>query len=367
MTLASRYLIPTPALVLDLDAFEANADAMMRRCAREGIALRPHAKTHKSSTIARRQMDLGAVGICCATIEEAAAMAAAGVTGILVTSPIVSLGKMAAIIAIAERVPDISVVADNADNVVAWNVLAQALPGRLSVLVDLDVGQHRTGVTSPEEAVRLARTIAASDYLLFAGVQAYAGHIQHIADYPARLEQAKATGAAIRRCVQALTESGLPPRIVSGGGTGTHAIEPPLGALNELQAGSYVFMDAEYAAIAFEGAPALPFRSSLFVQSTVISANVPGFVQTDAGTKAFATNGPPPEITFGAPAGSTYSYLGDEHGRIALPAGSKPPRLGDRIECLTPHCDPTVNLYDHYVCVRGETVVGTWPIDARRS
>lgn len=362
----SRDAITTPALVLDLDAFETNLATMAARCRSAGIALRPHVKTHKSSEIARRQIELGAVGLCCATVQEAEVMAGAGLPGILITSPVVTVDKMAAVIAMCGRAPDLMVLSDNLENVAAWNSLARGAECTLAVLVDLDVGHHRSGATSVKDAVRLAEAIAASDRLEFGGLQAYAGHLQHIEKYADRFRRAAECAAEIRRVLGALAAAGLPPRIVSGGGTGTHAIEPELDALTELQAGSYVFMDAEYARVAMNASGSTAFRPSLYVQSTVISTNLPGFVQTDAGTKAFAVNGPAPEISRGCPAGSTYSYLGDEHGRVTLPVGGIPPRIGERIECLTPHCDPTVNLYDRYMCMRGEKLISTWAIDARR-
>ena len=363
---SSRFSVPTPALVLDLDALSANLAAMASRCRAAGIGLRPHVKSHKSTRIAHLQIANGAVGVCCATVDEAEAMASAAVPGILLTSPIVSEDKIERMVSIASSAPDFSLVADDAGVVAALNQAAQRQPIRLKVIVDLDVGHHRSGVLDPASVVVLAAAIASSSNLVFGGLQAYAGHVQHIEDFDQRRQLATECATKVRAAIAALAAANLNPAIVTGGGTGTWAIEPTLGALTELQAGSYVFMDAEYMRVSLEPDGARAFRPSLFVQATVISGNVKGFVQTDAGTKAFALNGPAPEIVRGAPAGSTYSYLGDEHGRIALPVGDAAPGLGSRVECVTPHCDPTVHLYSVYHCVRGDQLMETWTVDARR-
>jgi len=279
---------------------------------------------------------------------------------------VVTQEKMDRVALLARQGADILIVVDHSDNVTAWEAVAERSSIPIHLLVDVDVGHHRSGVLSPAHAVRIAKQIAASQWLRFAGIQGYHGGIQHIRSFERRVEGAKAVHGFLNDVCDRLKEVGLPPRIVTGGGTGSHAIDGPSGVFTEIQAGSYLFMDAEYSQVALDAEGRSPFAPALFVQTTVISANLDDCVQTDAGTKAFALNGPPPIVFRGAPRDAAYCYLGDEHGRLTLSPGSVFPQIGDRVECLTPHCDPTVHLYDHYHCVRGDQVVEQWPIDARK-
>jgi D-serine deaminase-like pyridoxal phosphate-dependent protein len=360
----SRKRLATPALIVDLDILEENIARMAGFCEAQSISLRPHAKSHKCIEICRRQIAAGAVGICCATLGEADVMAAGGIANILVTSPVAGSAKIGRLVAVNASIPDLIAVSDHADNVAALNAAAAAVDETLKLLVDLDIGQNRTGVTSVEAAVALARQIDTAPFLEFAGVQAYGGHLQHIPDYSARAAAAEEASSRLRDVIDALDAAGLEPAIVTGAGTGTFEIDAKRGLYNELQAGSYVFMDVEYADDALwpDGGPL--FDAALFVQTTVISANRPGQATTDAGLKAFATDGPLPIIAQGAPADAGYKFTGDEFGCVTLPPGEDL-ALGSVVECVAPHCDPTVNLHDHYHCVRGDTLVDIWPIDAR--
>jgi D-serine deaminase-like pyridoxal phosphate-dependent protein len=343
---------------------EENIARMAGFCEVENISLRPHAKSHKSIEICRRQIAAGAVGICCATLGEAEVMAAGGIANILITSPVAGRAKIGRLLAVNTIIPDLIAVSDHPDNVAALNAAAAAVDETLKLLVDLDIGQKRTGVTSVEAAVDLARQIDTAPFLEFAGVQAYGGHLQHIPDYAARAAAAEEASTRLRDVVEALETAGLEPAIVTGAGTGTFEIETKRGLYNELQAGSYVFMDVEYADEALWPDGGSLFDAGLFVQTTVISANRPGQATTDAGLKAFATDGPLPIIAQGGPAGAAYKFTGDEFGCVILPSGEDL-ALGSVVECVAPHCDPTVNLYDHYHCVRGDTLMEIWPIDAR--
>ncbi|NVO15209.1 MAG: DSD1 family PLP-dependent enzyme [Rhodoplanes sp.] len=364
-TPGSRALIDTPALVLDLDAFEHNIARMAEICRTAGVGLRPHAKTHKSSIIARKQIAAGAIGIGCATLDEAEVMVAAGLPGVLITSPLVTQGKIARLMRLVAGTGDVMVVADNPENVAALDQAAAAAGTTLGVLVDLDLGQHRTGVATVADGVRLARDIADRRHLRFAGVQAYGGHLQHIPDHAGRLAATRAADALVAELVAALTEEGLAPGIVTGAGTGTHRINAGGGPFTELQAGSYTVMDAEYGDVEYAPGEAWPFRQALFVAVTVVSTNAPGRVTTDGGTKAFALNGPPPRIAAGPLAGAAYAFSGDEHGCITLPDGVAAPTLGTVLDCVVPHCDPTIAHYDAIHCVRGDRLVDVWPVDAR--
>jgi D-serine deaminase-like pyridoxal phosphate-dependent protein len=360
----SRARLSTPALLLDLDALERNIAAMAAHCRDLGIALRPHAKTHKSVAISRLQVEAGALGICCATLAEAEVIAGAGVAGVLVTSPVVTAAKIERLMALNGRARGLMAVADDAGNLARLAKAAGGAGKTLKVLVDLDIGLARTGAAGVDDAVALARQAAEAPALEFMGLQAYAGHLQQIADLEERRQASARALAPLAELKERLTALGLEPRVVSGGGTGTHDIDPAAGLFSELQAGSYAVMDVQYNAVALKPA-ANPFETALFVQTAVISANHPGFVTTDAGLKRFATDGPAPTIASGAPKGARYGFAGDEHGRVTFAAPGERLALGDLIECVTPHCDPTINLYDRYHCLRGDTLVDIWPVDAR--
>lgn len=360
----SRGQLNTPVLVLELAALEANIAAMAGFARRAGIALRPHSKTHKSPEIARRQIAAGAAGICCAKLGEAEAMVEAGIAGVLLTSPVVTPMGIERLVALNARAEGLVVVADDPDNVEALAAAARQSGRPLAVVIDIDPGIHRTGVASPEAALALARRVADAPALRYAGLQFYSGRLQHVGAYADRRAAAIREADYLRDIVARLAREGLPPPLVTGGGTGTHEIDAELGVLTEIQAGSYVFLDVQYEAVALRADGSQPFVPALFVDTTVVSANTPGLATTDAGLKAFATDGPAPRLVDGAPAGSAYRFFGDEHGAITLPQGR---RLapGSLVTCLTPHCDPTVNLHDAYYVVQGRTLTDIWPIAAR--
>ncbi len=230
----SRRALNTPALILDLDALERNIGAMAKIARGGGVSLRPHAKTHKSVEIARRQLAAGAVGICCAKLGEAEALAEGGIGPLLVTSPVVGTAGVARLAALAEHSPGLLAAVDHPEP------LAQiaASGARLGLLVDIDPGLHRTGVADAEAAVDLARRIAEAPNLSLAGVQFYCGREQHIEVFGARREAIIERTAYLRAVIAALAAAGLPPAIVSGGGTGSHAIDMELGVFSELQVGS---------------------------------------------------------------------------------------------------------------------------------
>jgi 3-hydroxy-D-aspartate aldolase len=361
----SRADLCTPALVLDLAAFERNLTAMAAWCDRHGVALRPHAKTHKSVEVARRQLGAGAIGNAVATIGEAERLTGGGIGNLLITSPLATPAKLARLRALLERAEGLMVVADSVGGVDALAAAVGGTERRLIVLVDLGVGRQRTGCTSPEQALAVARRITDSESLSFGGVQAYAGHLQHTAEFRERARQDEVEYRWVGETIERLRGGGLAPRIVTGAGTGSHAIDAGAGLFSELQCGSYVFMDVWYQEVTLRPDEAQPFEPALFVRTSVISANAAGHVTTDAGLKHFATDGPRPVIARGAPDGAEYHFFGDEHGRIELPEAPSHLPVGTALECITPHCDPTVNLYDVYHVVHGDTLVDIWPIDAR--
>ena len=343
-----RSELPTPALVLDVAAMDRNIAAMAAWAAARGLALRPHAKTHKSAEIAKRQITAGAVGICCAKLGEAEALAGEGVADIHITSPVVPAHAVARLKTLAGRIR-LSVAADHPDNVAA-------LTGAdATVFVDVDPGKHRTGVASAEAAVALAQAIAAAG-LRFGGVQYYCGSEQHIPTLAGRRAAIVEKTDYLKTVLAALETTGFAVPVVTGAGTGTFAIDAELGVLTELQVGSYIFLDREYRDCELAGPG---FEQALWVDASAISVNAPGMVTIDAGLKAFATDAGAPVVASGS---ARYDFMGDEHGALI---GEVLPGLGERVTLVPPHCDPTVNLYDAYWLVEGETVTGSWPVTAR--
>ncbi len=358
----SRLHMATPALVLDIDRFQRNVSAMQDHCRRVDLKLRPHAKTHKSVAVGRRQIDAGAVGLCCAKLGEAEALAEGGLDGLLITSPIVSAQGFARVATLNSRIKDLMVVADSDVGVDGLARTARDNGRPLKVIVDVDIGLHRTGIAPGEPALKLAQRIVASG-LVFTGLQGYAGQLQHIANFEERRTKSLQALKMLGDTRDLIKASGIACPIVSGGGTGTYNIDAEARVFTELQAGSYIFMDKEYNEVTIANGAPMPFETALFVQTTVISANTPGLVTTDAGLKAFATEAGAPLIQSGAPAGASYFFFGDEQGGIIL--GDKKLELGAIVTCSAPHCDPTVNLYDFYHVVEGDTLIDMWPIEAR--
>ena len=360
----SRRDLNTPVLVVELDALERNIARMAELAATAGVRLKPHAKTHKSLDIARRQIAAGAAGLCCAKLGEAEALAAGGIGGLHITSPVVGRLAIERLTALNAGSEDLSVVVDHPDN--ADTLARVASPERpLGVFVDLDPGIHRTGAGSPEAAVALARQVLASPSLRYAGLQMYCGREQHIEGYAERRAAIEERTAYLRKTLEALAAAGATPPVVTGSGTGTHRIDLEFGVFTEWQVGSYVFMDDQYVACDLTGDGAQPYERSLFVDARVVSANARGLVTLDAGFKAFATEGSPPTVAAGAPAESRYIFMGDEHGALVAPAIEETLSVADLVTLNTPHCDPTVNLYDSYHVVRGDTLVDIWPVLAR--
>jgi 3-hydroxy-D-aspartate aldolase len=360
----SRFLITTPALLLDLDALEENIRTMASLAKQHGVNLRPHCKSHKSARIAKLQVEAGAVGISCATIGEAEVMVQGGILGVLITSPVVHPRKIERLVKLNEKAQNLMVVVDNPHNIEA---LAEAnAQGKkpLQLLIDFDIGQRRTGVVTKEEGLSLAEQIGKNKTLKLVGLQAYGGHLQHIASYSERKILMDEQASRIEQLGTALEKLMGPSPIITGGGTGSFDIDLKRRVYTELQVGSYLFMDAEYFAVGLLPDKPAPFKPALFVLASVVSTGK-GRCTIDAGLKAFATDGPAPQVFSGAPQGTLYRFMGDEHGGLILPRGAAELPLGHVVECLIPHCDPTINLYDTFHCVRKDLLVDIWPIDAR--
>ena len=361
----SRADLNTPVLVLDVGALDRTIAAMAALVAGHGVALRPHAKTHKSVDIARRQIAAGAVGVCCAKIGEAEVLAAGGVTGILITSPVAAPAAVDRLAALAAAAEGLMAVVDHVDVAGRLDAALAAAGARLDVIIDIDPGIARTGVASAEAAVALAKTIAASPNLDYRGVQFYCGSQQHIESYADRRAAIVERTAYLQEVIAALSDAGFTPGIVTGSGTGTHRIDLDLGVFTELQAGSYVFMDKQYLDCEIADGGEAPFEVSLSVDARVVSANHSGLVTIDSGYKSLSTDGGVAVVQRGAPETAFFAFMGDEHAALIAPGIGTELQPGDPVSLTVPHCDPTVNLYDFYHVVAGDTLVDIWPVSAR--
>jgi D-serine deaminase-like pyridoxal phosphate-dependent protein len=360
-----RDEIPTPALVLDLPRFERNLRRMAEHVARAGKALRPHAKTHRCPEIARRQVAAGALGVACAKLGEAEVMAEAGIRGLLITTEVVPPPKIERLIRLVARAPDTMVVVDHPENARDLSRAAVSAGVTVDVLVDVDVGGRRTGITPGAAAVALAREVASLGGLRLRGLQGYAGHCAHVIGWAARREASRTAMAPLAETRRQMEAAGLPVEIVAGGSTGTFDIDVEMPELTELQAGSYCVMDIDYRRIGGRAGEALTaFEMALTVVATAVSVPARDRAMVDAGLKAFSTDKPFPPEAVERP-GVEYGFAGDEHGRLRLTDPDRPVKLGERIEFFPPHCDPTINLYDRIHVVRDGDVVDVWPIAAR--
>lgn len=367
MTNSTGYMydLDTPCLVLDMDVLELNLQKMQSAAGRAGKDLRPHVKTHKCSALAKKQIEAGAIGVCVAKVSEAEALVKAGLDAILITGPVVTPRKIERLVDLIAQAPSLTVVVDNHDNIRLLDTMVRAGGMSMDVLLDLDVGLNRTGV-KPEDALSLADQILSSSSLQLRGIQAYAGHIQHMCSYAQRKRtshQCLLEAVQVFRELQTTVQSCT---IFSASGTGTFDIDLAVPEISELQVGSYVCMDTEYLAVgsAENDTRFVSFDPALRLLTTVISVNHQGFVTVDAGLKALYRDGGRPQVVSPENSGLEYDWFGDEYGRISA-HNSTLPALGTVLELLTSHCDPTVNMFDHYYLTRGTEVIGTWPIDLR--
>jgi 3-hydroxy-D-aspartate aldolase len=361
----SRAALSTPALVLDLDRLEANIASLAVHAGDHGYAVRPVVKIHKSVEIARLQMAAGAVGVGCSTVAEAEVMVAGGITGVYLFTSVVTGPKLERLEALNAQADGVIVATDDASNVSQLAAAARRSGRPMRVLVDVEVGDRRTGTAEPATAVALARLIQESDGLEYGGVQGYCGTHQATVDYDERYRLSMVVLDRLERFIDALQAAGLPPGIVSGGGTGSHDIDHERGLLTEVQAGSYVVLDGNYRDVVLRRDHPHPFVPALTVRGTVISNAQSGFVITDAGAKEIDGIFAPlaPVVLDGAPSDSAYVIVGDDMGRIELPGSEVAPAVGDTVDLLPPHCYQTAIMYANYHCVRGDVLVDIWPID----
>ena len=349
--------IDTPSLVVDLDAMQRNLTRMAEFAAKHDIRWRPHAKMHKSSALAKVQMQAGAVGVCVQKTAEAEAMFEGGVFNVFISNEVVAPAKLARVAQLALRAAAergrLAIAVDSQEGV---DRLAAALAGAqdaIDVFVEIDVGQGRCGLPPGPEAVQLARRIGAAPQLRFAGLQAYHGKAQHLRSAEDRRAAMAAVLLLVRDQLDAFAEAGLAVPLVTGAGTGSMAHEAGSGIYGELQAGSFLFMDADYGAN--EHDPAQPqFEHALFVKSQVMSSGLLHAV-CDAGHKSHAIDSGMPKVLATETTGELeYLNGGDEHGILKPTGGNqRVPRLDDTVWLIPGHCDPTVNLHNHLIGVTG--------------
>lgn len=361
----SKTDLPTPALIVDLDAFEFNVEKMFGFVKSKGRAIRPHGKTHKCPEIARRLVAAGAVGACAAKLSEAEVFAQAGIRGLLITTTVVGPYKIERAIRLAKLAPDTIFCVDNIKNATDLNDAAKAARIKLNIAVDLWVS-NRTGIMPGEPAVALVESLQGLSNLKFTTIQAYAGGASHVNGFQARKKVSQEVMAKAVETRRMLEKKGIPCTHLTGGSTGTYNIDADIDGITELQPGSFMFMDIDYNRIggadgnAFYG----DFKNALTVYTTVVSKPNDDLAIVDGGLKAFSTDKPfPPRHK--TDEGISYAFGGDEHGKVTFARGANTLSVGDKAEFVIPHCDPSVNLYDKMFCVRGDNVEAVWKVAAR--
>jgi D-serine deaminase-like pyridoxal phosphate-dependent protein len=360
----SKWELDTPALCVDLDRMEKNIATMQAALKKYGLPSRPHAKTHKCAAIAKYQLSTGSIGICCAKLSEAEAMAANGVDRILMTTANPSKNKIARAMALRKAHPNFIQAVDEEQNARDLSAAAKAAGVVADVVIDVAVGT-RSGIPA-EGALALAQLIDKLPNLKLRGMLSYDGGVQHAKGFAARKERALKAIEPNAAAFEAMKKSGLNVEIFSGGGTGTYNIMHAVPGFTDVQVGSYLFMDMQYLAIGNESGGEVfnDFEPSLTVLTTVLNNRFPGRLTTDAGAKALTLNTPLAGV-IGEP-GMEYNAGSDEFGGIRFTSPpSKEYRIGDLLEVIVPHCDPVVNEYDQIYGIRKDKVEVVWPITAR--
>lgn len=358
--------VDTPALIVDLDRFDANIGRLMQSVAGHAVRVRPHAKSHKCVEIARRQVAAGAIGICVQKVSEAEPFLAAGIADVLVTNEVVGERKLARLARLAARHPAarLGVCVDDAGVVAQLGAACEAADARLDVYVEIDVGHNRAGVTEPEAAVALGRAVEAQPALTLRGLQAYFGSAQHRRAVAERERAIAAACDLAERTRNAFLAAGLPCGTITGGGTGTYLLEASSGVYNEVQPGSYALMDLDYAKNAPN--PHWPaFEQSLFILTTVMSRRHDGVsdrATLDAGLKSFSTDS---GCAMPAFPGWQVRGVSDEHTVLERTVDGPELVLGDKVLLIPGHVDPTVNLHEWIVAMRNDRVEQVWPVEAR--
>ncbi|HUP51806.1 MAG TPA: DSD1 family PLP-dependent enzyme [Longimicrobiales bacterium] len=361
----SKWELDTPALCVDLDALEANLAAMQEAVVRNGIAARPHAKTHKCPAIARLQIESGAVGICTAKVSEAEVMLEHGIDRVLMTTSNVTPFKIARAMRLRRRHSGFVQATDSPENARDLSEAAVAAGVTADVVIDVDPGMNRTGITPGRPALELAQLVDRLPGLRLLGLLCYDGGSQHVRGFAERRSRTLERLAPAAETRALMERAGLDTGIFSGGGTGTYNIDHETPGLTDVQVGSYVFMDAQYLEIGGASDPEIysDFQPSLTILSTVLNSQYAGQVTTDAGAKACTINQPWPIVK--GETGMSYRSGSDEFGMLRYEDPSRTYLVGDKLELIVSHCDPVVNLYDEMYAIRGDRVEAVWRIAAR--
>lgn len=355
--------LDTPCLVVDLATLERNIEAMAKIVRGTKARLRPHSKSHKTPYIAHRQIAAGACGVCCAKLGEAEVMIEGGIPDVLITSPVVGPGKIVRLAALS-RQAKVSVVADSPVMFQAMNDALGSVGGQVGIFIEVDIGQGRCGVRNSDQAVALAKDIGRYQNLKLEGIQGYQGLLQQLKSYDERMGFAKKALAILQSTADAVSKTGIEIKTLTGGGSGSSQIDIDLGGYTELQAGSYVFMDTKYLGVEWNSrGEKIPFESSLYVLSSVVSKPTQDLAVIDAGWKSLSSDSGPPAII--EPIAEEFLFGGDEHGKIRLNADGRSIRPGDKVKVRPSHCDTTVNLYDELIGVRNGAVESVWRMTGR--
>lgn len=363
----SKNNLDTPCLVIDKNALEFNLNAMRQHSLNTQVNIRPHVKTHKCSTLAKLQIEYGAIGISAAKVSEAEVLINKGINNILITSPVVTKNKIARLIECIKKAPETIVVVDNERNLGDLNEAGKLIQARINILIDLDPGIGRTGI-KPEDALHFAVKVGEFKWLNLMGIQCYAGNLQHITSYEERKNRSLQIMEIASNVVKQLKKSGHSCPILTGTGTGTYDIDVQASEVTEIQPGSYTVMDVEYSIIGSKNNPTsfTTFKPAMTLLTTVISSNRNEHVTVDSGTKSiyFDSQNRPKIISH---EGLHYDWggFGDEHGKVTADKRCELPKNGDVLELIVPHCDPTINLYDKFYIVNNGVVEDIWEIDLR--
>ncbi len=357
--------IQTPCLVLDLDALERNVKKMGDYAIANGMRHRAHGKMHKSVDVLKLQQDLGAAcGVCCQKVSEAEVFARGGIKDVMISNQVTDPAKIKRLAAMPKLGARILVCVDDPENVAALSAAAVEAGTELEALVEIDCGAGRCGVTTTQDVVNIAKLIDAAPSLKFAGIQAYQGAMQHMDLYADRKEKLDVAIDQVADAVQGLKSNDLECEIVGGGGTGSYYFESSSNVYNELQCGSYAFMDADYGRILDENDKRIDdgeWENSLFLLTTVMSHSKADKAIVDAGLKAQSVDSGLPFV-YGRD-DVEYLKCSDEHGVIADPNGAL--KINEKLKLVPGHCDPTCNVHDWYVGVRNGKVETVWPVSAR--
>lgn len=357
--------IQTPSLVLDLDALERNIKQMGDYAKAHGMRHRVHGKMHKSVDVAKLQEKLGgAVGVCCQKVSEAEVFVRGGIKDVLVSNQVRDPAKIDRLASLPKLGSRIIVCVDDLDNVADLSGAAVDHGTQLEIFIEIDCGAGRCGVTTTPAVIEIAKAVQAAENLKFAGIQAYQGAMQHLDTYEARKEKLDTAIAMVKDAVEGLKAEGIECELVSGGGTGSYYFESNSGVYNELQCGSYAFMDADYGRILDKDGNRIDqgeWENAFFILTSVMSHAKADKAIVDAGLKAQSVDSGLP-VVFGRD-DVEYIKCSDEHGVVMDPNGAL--KVNDKLKLVPGHCDPTANVHDWYVGVRNGKVEAVWPVSAR--